>query len=86
MSELIYDWNTRRRSSLLGQTPIILVDETLRDGVQSPTVNDPELDQKMALVRLMRRTSAIFWSSSGSFTVGLWTPSRKVSSTKMIGV
>lgn len=53
MSELIYDWNTRRRSSLLGQTPIILVDETLRDGVQSPTVNDPELDQKMALVRLM---------------------------------
>ena len=58
MSELIYDWNTRRRSSLLGQTPIILVDETLRDGVQSPTVNDPELDQKMALVLARDRRSS----------------------------
>ena len=53
MSELIFDWNQRRLSSLLGQTEIILVDETLRDGVQSPTVNDPDLDQKKQLVRLM---------------------------------
>ena len=29
MSELIYDWNTRRRRSLLGQTPIILVGRDL---------------------------------------------------------
>ena len=53
MSELIFDWNKRRLTSMLGLTEIILVDETLRDGVQSPSVNDPELDQKKRLVRMM---------------------------------
>ena len=53
MTELIFDWNKRRCASLLGATPITLVDETLRDGVQSPTVADPELDAKKALVRMM---------------------------------
>ena len=49
MSDLIFDWNERRRNSMLGRTHITLVDETLRDGVQSPTVNDPDLDQKKDL-------------------------------------
>jgi 2-isopropylmalate synthase len=53
MSDLIFDWNKRRSASLLGATPITLVDETLRDGVQSPTVADPELDDKKSLVRMM---------------------------------
>ena len=53
MEELIFDWNERRRNSMLGRTKITLVDETLRDGVQSPTVNDPDLDQKLELVRMM---------------------------------
>jgi 2-isopropylmalate synthase len=55
MSDLIFDWNERRLVSMLGKSPITVVDETLRDGVQSPTVNDPELDQKMELVRMMDR-------------------------------
>ena len=51
--ELIYDWNLKDAHSNLGRWPIVVVDETLRDGVQSPSVADPELDQKMELVRLM---------------------------------
>jgi 2-isopropylmalate synthase len=53
--QLIYDWNQRRRDSLLGATPITVVDETLRDGVQSPSVEDPSLDDKKTLVRMMDR-------------------------------
>jgi 2-isopropylmalate synthase len=33
----------------------MFVDETLRDGLQSPSVRDPELDEKVRLVRLMDR-------------------------------
>ncbi|MEC7751438.1 MAG: LeuA family protein [Myxococcota bacterium] len=51
--ELIYDWNLKDAHSNLGRWPIVLFDETLRDGVQSPSVADPDLDQKFELVRLM---------------------------------
>jgi 2-isopropylmalate synthase len=33
----------------------MFVDETLRDGLQSPSVRDPDLDEKLRLVRLMDR-------------------------------
>ena len=49
--ELIYDWNSPG-----GESPVVSVqfdDETLRDGLQSPSARDPELDDKLALVRLM---------------------------------
>ena len=50
--ELIYDWNTVAPSpSVMGS--IAFVDETLRDGLQSPSVRDPELDEKLELIRLM---------------------------------
>ena len=51
--ELIYDWNLKDAHSNLGRWPIVLFDETLRDGVQSPSVADPDLDQSSRLVRLM---------------------------------
>jgi len=52
---LIYDWNERdRRGPLLRKTPRF-VDETIRDGLQSPSVRDPTIEQKMELVRLMDR-------------------------------
>lgn len=52
---LIYDWNEKdRRGPLLKKRPRF-VDETIRDGLQSPSVIDPTIEQKMELVRLMDR-------------------------------
>jgi len=52
---LIYDWNEKdRRGPLLPKKPIF-VDETIRDGLQSPSVRDPSIEQKMDLLRLMDR-------------------------------
>lgn len=50
---LIYDWNEQeRQGALLTKTPRF-VDESIRDGIQSPSVRDPSIQQKMELVRLM---------------------------------
>lgn len=52
---LIYDWNEKdRRGPVLRRRPRF-VDETIRDGLQSPSVRDPTIEQKMELVRLMDR-------------------------------
>lgn len=51
----IYDWNEKDRRGPILRKPPRLNDETLRDGLQSPSVRDPSLDQKMELVRLMAR-------------------------------
>ncbi|MEM7159346.1 MAG: LeuA family protein [Myxococcota bacterium] len=52
---LIYDWNDKdRRGPVLRKQPRF-VDETIRDGLQSPSVTDPTIEQKMELVRLMDR-------------------------------
>jgi 2-isopropylmalate synthase len=51
---LIYDWN-RADSQRPAAAPIQFDDETLRDGLQSPSVHDPDLEQKIRLVRLMDR-------------------------------
>jgi isopropylmalate/homocitrate/citramalate synthase len=52
---LIYDWNAKdRRGPVLRKRPGF-VDETIRDGLQSPSVTDPTIEQKMELVRLMDR-------------------------------
>ncbi len=50
--DLIYDWNLRNGSERPGFT-IELVDETLRDGLQSPSVTDPPLESKIRLLVLM---------------------------------
>ncbi len=53
--DLIYDWNEKdRRGPVLRKYPRF-VDETIRDGLQSPSVTDPTIEQKMDLVRLMDR-------------------------------
>lgn len=52
---LIYDWNEKdRRGPLFRKTPRF-VDESIRDGLQSPSVTDPTVEQKMELLRLMDR-------------------------------
>jgi 2-isopropylmalate synthase len=51
--ELIYDWNRRTPSFSWEHCRVELNDETLRDGLQSPSVTDPSIDDKRALLHLM---------------------------------
>lgn len=52
-SELIYDWNQALPLPILPTKPVLLNDETLRDGLQSPSVRDPSIDQKIQILHLM---------------------------------
>lgn len=52
-SELIYDWNQALPTNLLPTGPVLLNDETLRDGLQSPSVRDPSMQQKIEILHLM---------------------------------
>jgi 2-isopropylmalate synthase len=52
-SELIYDWNRLYPQSLRPAGPVLLIDETLRDGLQSPSVRDPSIEQKIEILHLM---------------------------------
>ena len=52
-SELIYDWNKIHPSSLWPTGPVLLNDETLRDGLQSPSVRDPSIQEKIEILHLM---------------------------------
>jgi 2-isopropylmalate synthase len=54
-SELMYDWNTAQVAYPVRERPIELDDETLRDGLQSPSVQDPPLDVKIRLLHLMEK-------------------------------
>jgi 2-isopropylmalate synthase len=51
--ELIYDWNKGGIADLKGVVHIQFDDETLRDGLQSPSVTDPTIDQKIRILHLM---------------------------------
>ncbi|HKB17323.1 MAG TPA: LeuA family protein, partial [Planctomycetota bacterium] len=50
--DLVHDWNVAA-SRFVPERPVELDDETLRDGLQSPSVRDPDLDRKLRIVRLM---------------------------------
>jgi 2-isopropylmalate synthase len=52
---IIYDWNSAEKVAPLSRKPILLFDETLRDGVQCPSVHDPKIDHKLEIVRLLSR-------------------------------
>src|SRR5262244_1835358 len=52
-SDLIYDWNQLYPASLKPLGPVLLNDETLRDGLQSPSVSDPSIQKKIEILRLM---------------------------------
>src|SRR5215472_5556733 len=53
ISELIYDWNVIHPKSLRPAGPVLLNDETLRDGLQSPSVRDPSIEDKVEILHLM---------------------------------
>jgi len=52
-SDLIYDWNTSHPKSLRPAGRVLLNDETLRDGLQSPSVRDPMIQDKIGILHLM---------------------------------
>jgi 2-isopropylmalate synthase len=53
MSTLIYDWNQNYPPELKPAGPILLNDESLRDGLQSPSVRDPSIAEKIEILHLM---------------------------------
>ncbi len=53
--DLIYDWNARNRRgplSPLQRHRLTFFDETLRDGIQSPSVRDPSIEEKQEILAL----------------------------------
>jgi 2-isopropylmalate synthase len=51
--ELIYDWNsTEKVAPLSPRRRVKFLDETLRDGIQSPSVVDPSIEDKLRLLEL----------------------------------
>ena len=53
LNEWIYDWNAASSLLIPRGTPILLNDETLRDGLQNPSVFDPDIDKKIKILHLM---------------------------------
>ena len=53
VEELIYDWNKVKPESFAPDRYISFDDETLRDGLQSPSVCEPSVEQKIELLHLM---------------------------------
>jgi len=54
LQDLIYDWNSAaERPVRQGGKRIEFDDETLRDGLQSPSVTDPTIDEKVRILHFM---------------------------------
>jgi isopropylmalate/homocitrate/citramalate synthase len=52
MHPLIHDWN---RTDAAKPRTVLLDDETLRDGLQSPSVRNPTIDEKLRILHLIDR-------------------------------
>jgi 2-isopropylmalate synthase len=52
-ADIIYDWNALERRGPLFKHRVSFFDETLRDGIQCPSVVDPRIEDKLKLVHLM---------------------------------
>jgi isopropylmalate/homocitrate/citramalate synthase len=52
-SDLIYDWNSREGPEIPPGRHVMLNDETLRDGLQNPSVHDPSIEEKIEILHLM---------------------------------
>src|SRR5512142_590823 len=52
-SDLIYDWNNVPGPEAHPSGPVLLNDESLRDGLQSPSVRDPSIPEKIEILHLM---------------------------------
>ncbi len=54
-NDLIYDWNEVGRKGRLIARNITFFDETLRDGLQNPSVQDPPIEEKLKILHLMNK-------------------------------
>src|SRR5258708_13726663 len=52
-NEWIHDWNQASAPFIPPGTRILLNDETLRDGLQNPSVYDPSIEEKIEILHLM---------------------------------
>lgn len=52
-SKLIYDWNNVAGAGFKPAGRVLLNDESLRDGLQSPSVKDPDIGKKIEILHLM---------------------------------
>lgn len=52
-SEYIHDWNTYTGPEIPAGRRVALDDETLRDGLQNPSVHDPTIAEKIEILHLM---------------------------------
>src|SRR5215472_13039443 len=52
-NEWIYDWNVATPPQIPAGTHVLLDDETLRDGLQNPSVFDPSIEEKIEILHLM---------------------------------
>ncbi len=50
---LIYDWNQAYSDAFRPVKRVLLNDESLRDGLQSPSVRDPSIEEKIEILHLM---------------------------------
>jgi 2-isopropylmalate synthase len=53
--ELIHDWATQGPHGFAARGRVMLDDETLRDGLQCPSVTDPPIEKKLEILHLMDR-------------------------------
>ncbi len=51
--EWIYDWNLAGERSIAPGTQVLLNDETLRDGLQNPSVHNPTIEEKIEILHFM---------------------------------
>ncbi len=52
-SDYIHDWNLASTPAIPPGTRVLLNDETLRDGLQNPSVHDPTIEEKIEILHLM---------------------------------
>ena len=52
-NDLIYDWNVAAKTAIRPGTRVLLNDETLRDGLQNPSIHDPSIEEKIEILHLM---------------------------------
>ncbi|HET7106712.1 MAG TPA: LeuA family protein [Candidatus Acidoferrum sp.] len=52
-NEWIHDWNSVGPMSIAPGARVLLNDETLRDGLQNPSIQDPTVEEKIEILHLM---------------------------------
>ena len=52
-SALLYDWNKSKKEYSAFSSKISFLDETLRDGLQSPSIIHPSVDEKLQIIKNM---------------------------------